>query len=248
MFRGRRQLQRRDEASGLAFNWRLPVSTAGSFALAFVIVALGTAALAMAVKVRVGDSRRSEPEQASVILIPRDAGGAWIERRAIEAGPFPARWNPAADPEYAALRGEALREATSEAVPYQPRLSPLEMADESGVIESWRAEPALPLLPEPERMPRVETSKEVRVGARLLDEQRGRRFEHAPLPLAPEAAGDSLGLRFLLEHDARGRVLDVTALSSRGRRPEVLGWLARGQVAEHGGEPGWLVIETVVEP
>ncbi len=41
MFRRRKTLQSRDRESGLAFSWRVPLSSGGSFALAMFLVVLG---------------------------------------------------------------------------------------------------------------------------------------------------------------------------------------------------------------
>lgn len=246
MFRGRRQLQRRDRESGLAFSWRVPVSSTGSFVVAFLMVALVAVGLATAVRVRIGGGAREEPRQGTLVLVPQDRGGAALERRAIEAGPFPSRWNPAADPAYVALRREALRAATESGVPYRPQ-----MVEGGESVLQDRGTPefegsALPALPGGEALDPPAGPREVTLGVRTLDGAPGVRFTHAVLAFEAPVAGELVGRRFVVEYDAEGRVLDVVALTPRPGQSSVVQWLLRGRVAGNEGSAGWMSVETGV--
>lgn len=244
MFRGRRQLQRRDQEAGLGFNWRVPISSAGSFLLAMFVVALISIGLAMAVRVSIGSPGRGEPEQATLAIVPDGRGGVWSERRAIEAGPFPSRWNPAADPRYAVLRREALKAATAGGPAYQPELVELQWMRSAVNDDPGFEGAALPPLPDRNEGGRVKESREVMLAARVLDESGVKSFSHASLPLEAGKAGDLVGGRFMLAHDAAGQVLDVVPI--RSSQPVVLQWLSRGLVTGENLEPGWLTVEIVV--
>lgn len=244
MFRGRRQLQRRDREAGLGFNWHLPVSSAGSFLLALLLVTLVSIGLATAVRVSVGSPDRGEPEQATLAIVPHGMRGVWSERRAIEAGPFPSRWNPAADPEYAALRREALKAAMAGGTEYTPNLVELEWMH-SAVSQDVGFEGAvLPPLPKVGESEDFADPREVMLAARVLDEGGAKRFSHASLPLEAGKAGELVGGRFMLTHDGEGQVLDVVPI--RSSQPVVLQWLSRGLVTGEELEPGWLLVEIVV--
>lgn len=244
MFRGRRQLQRRDRDAGLGFNWRLPVSSAGSFLLALFLVTLVSIGLATAVRVSVGASDQGEPEQATLAIVPDGMRGVWTERRAIEAGPFPSRWNPAADPKYSALRREALKAAMEIGAGYRPELVELEWL-RSEVRQDVGFEGAvLPPLPEIDEREKFTENREVMLAARVLDEGGSKGFSHASLPLDAGKAGELVGGRFMLMHDGEGQVLDVVPI--RSSQPVVLQWLSRGLVTGEELEPGLLLVEIVV--
>ena len=87
MFRRRSTLESRDRESGLAFSWRVPLSSAGSMALAVFLVGLGALALSAAVRVGMGRPRTEEVPRATIVVV------LWIEveridRRRAGAGPF----------------------------------------------------------------------------------------------------------------------------------------------------------------
>lgn len=245
MFRGRRQLQRRDVESGLTFDWRVPVSNTGSLVLAVLLVAVVAVALATTVRVRIAGEGRAESEPGTLVLVPGGPGADRLERRAIEAGPYPLRWNPAADPEYVGLRRQALRTATDGGVPYQPQPVLDEPAAGEATPEPWFQGAVLPSLPAIQPPVGPAGPREVMLGARVLDLGQGLGFSHAALPLAAAVAGEAIGARYLLEYDQDGRVLDVVALGTRKRRAVVSDWLTRGRVTGNPGEGGWLSVETV---
>ena len=102
----------------------------------------------------------------------------------------------------------------------------------------------LPPLPGAAEADRSTGRREVMLAARILDEGSRKGFTHASLPLEAGEVGKSIRSRFLLEHDAKGRVLDVIPLQES--QPVVLQWLSRGLVTGHDGVPGWLSVEIVV--
>ena len=244
MFRGRRQLQRRDREAGLGFNWHLPVSSAGSFLLALLVVTLVSVGLAMAVRVSVGSKDGGEPEQATLAIVPHGMRGVWSERQAIEAGPFPSRWNPAADPHYAALRREALKGAMENGAVYEPKLVELEWTPTEVGQEVGFAGAVLPPLPKIGAREESNAPREVMLAARVLDRGSAKGFSYASLPLEAGKAGELVGGRFMLTHDGEGQVLDVVPIGSS--QPVVLQWLSRGLVTGDELEPGWLLVEIVV--
>ncbi len=246
MFRGRRQLQRRDRESGLAFNWRVPVSSTGSFVVAFLLIAAVAVGLATVVRVSIAPASRGEPEQGTLVIVPPDVGGRALARRAMEAGPFPARWNPAADPEYVALRRQALKEAGRSDVEYRPELRQTDWLRAGAKDDPSFDGGDLPPLPRSAGSARERLDRDVMVGARVLDSGGVKGFTHASLAMNAEEAGPVIGGRYVIEHDAEGRILDVVALSPRLRQPAVVEWLSRGLVTGHQGKPGWLSVETVV--
>lgn len=247
MFRRRKTLQHRDRESGLAFSWRVPLSSGGSFAMAFLLVGLGALALSAAVRVSLGRPSMDEVKRGSLVIVPQDQGGKRIEREAIEAGPFPVRWNPAADREYASLRSRALREAAEVGVPYEPRLEaiPFQGSDRGGI----ELDSQVVLPPLPDRVLEIEDdppAREVGHGLRVLKSKNGARLLHATLFLPAEESVGIVGVRYLIEYDRHGRVLEVTRLDSGDPQASVVSWVARARVENHGGEPGWLVVESVI--
>lgn len=247
MFRRRSTLQHRDRESGLAFSWRLPLSSGGSLFAAFVLVGLGALALSAAVRVSFGHTRTEGQSRASVVVIPMDRGGARIEREALEAGPFPVRWNPAADLNYSALRNRAIRKATDVGVPYEPALASIDREEGdpgAGIVAGPVVLPALPdRLLEPEGEP---SQREVGHGLRVLKSAKGISLLHAVLFLPADQSAELVGVRYLLEYDQDGRVLEVTRLDSGDPKAPVVAWVARARVEGNEGKPGWLVVESVI--
>jgi len=243
MFRRRSTLQRRDHESGLVFPWRLPVGAPWSLLVALTLVAGAAVALGVLVRVRIGDPPLEEERRASLVVVPAGTGGWW--ERAVEAGPYPYRWNPAADPAYAAARARALREAGVGRTDYAPRLR------ESGFS---RALPAgggeAPLvLPPPPPSPRVAApvaEREALLVARVVRAGEGPSLQVAALPLDAGRAGGASGRRFVLRYAADGRVVEVTPLTSERTAVDLVGWLGRARVAGHGGREGWLVVESAI--
>lgn len=247
MFQGRGQLQRRDREVGLTFNWRIPVSSSGTWAVSVLLVGLISAVLATTVRVKIGGDPHREREHGTLVLVPGDQGGDALVRSAIEAGPFPARWNPAADPAYVALRRDALRLATMGGLPYRPEIVAGEMASDGlGLSSQDFAGGVFPALPDVRDSGATAEVLEVMLGVRVLDAGPGVSFGHAALPLPAESAGELVGRRFLVAYDEAGRVVDVVALSSRARRAALVKWLSRGLVRGHSGKAGWISVETMV--
>lgn len=248
MFRGRKTLQRRDRESGLSFSWRLPVSSSGSFLLATILVTCMAVALAAMVKVRIdGPPANGEIGRNSLIIVPEGEGGAWLEQLAIEAGPFPNRWNPAADPEYALLRRSALNQAIDAGVPYRIEIQDIEWKNNTNeVIDEPEISLVMPPLPDVSGNQTSEAAREVTIQGRVLRSDDGIELQHARLSLPAVDAPDVGGLKYLIEYEKSGRVLEVTPLSARGNKEVLMDWLARSQVAGHEGKPGYLVVETAI--
>jgi len=215
--------------------------------MAFVLVGLGAFALSAAVRVNVGRPVAEEGVRASVVIVPRNLGGERIGREAREAGPFPVRWNPAADPEYAALRGRALREAGDAAVTYQVHLRGLDFKEGGDGLSGRDSVAVLPPLPERLQVPDEEPlAREVGHGLRVLKSKDGVSLLHASLFLPAEESVGIVGVRYLIEYDRDGRVLEVTRLDSGDPKASVVSWVERARVEGQQGEPGWLVVESVI--
>lgn len=248
MFRKRSKLQRRDQESGLVFSWRVPLTSMASFVVAVLLVGLVSAGLAALVRIRVGEEPKREEQRASLVLVSADAGGNWLDALAVEAGPYPFRWNPAADPGYAAMRGQALREAGGASIPYQPKPVPLGTTVREGgfgVNRSLAVFPPLPVVPEREAS---EQPKETTLGARVVRSGDGPSLQLPGLPLEAKDAVAASGRRFLIGYQADGRVREVTPLNPEDTPADLVGWLGRARVLEHEEKDGWLVVESSVEP
>ena len=247
MFRRRKVLQHRDRESGLAFSWRVPLSSGGSMFAAFTLVALGAVVLSAAVRVNVGRPNAEEAQRASVIMIPRGSGGERIEQKAREAGPFPVRWNPAADPEYASLRSRALREAGEVGLPYRPAPRSIEFSSSGWPSSQGRPIAVLPPLPERLVISKdAEGPREVAHGLRVLKSKEGVSLLHASLILPAAESVGIVGVRYLIEYDRDGRVLEVTRMDSGDPQASVVSWVERARVEGNQGEPGLLVVESVI--
>jgi hypothetical protein len=170
-----------------------------------------------------------------------------IEREALEAGPFPVRWNPAADQKYVGLRKRALREAGNAEMPYAPEPEEIGMFEARGVSSALGSTAILPQLParvlQPEQEP---AAREVGHGLRVLKSSSGVTLMHATLFLPAAESAGVVGVRYMIEHDRDGRVLEVTRLDSGDPMASVVEWVSRARVEGHGGEPGWLVVESVI--
>ncbi|BCX49598.1 hypothetical protein HAHE_35060 [Haloferula helveola] len=247
MFRGRKKLQRRDQESGLAFNWRVPVSSTMSFVTALVLVGFVAVGLAAVVRVRIGDPDAEEPSRGVLMIVSDTEGGEWLERRATEAGPFPSRWNPAADPSYAALRRDALRQATDTGIPYRPRLAEIPDGDGAGLGSDTGSPAVLPPLPESGIQSEADAPREVLLGARVLQAESGVELQHAKLALEGAASTGPVGWRFILQYDKDGRVLEVMPRNVRDGQEAVIDWLSRSRVTGNGGKAGWMAVESVIE-
>lgn len=248
MFRARSKLQRRDQDSGLVFSWRVPLTSAASFVVAMLLVGLVSVGLATLVRIKVEGRVEQEQQRASLVLVSEDAGGRWLEAMAIEAGPYPFPLNPAADPAYAALRGQALREASGAGVGYLPKPVPLEM--EAGNLGGDRNQeitffPPLPVAP---KSTPSERSRETTLRASVVRSGAGPRLQLPRLPLEAKDAVAASGRRFLIGYQEDGRVREVTPLNPEDTPADLLGWLGRARVRDHADQAGWLVVESTIEP
>lgn len=248
MIRSRSKLQRRDQDSGLVFSWRVPLTNNGSFLAAFVLVGLMSAGLAGFVRIKTGKEPRQEEQRASLVLVTQDAGGDWLDALAVEAGPYPFRWNPAADPAYSALRGQALREASGASLSYQPEPLALDFERAGNLVavsEEIAHFPPLPKLPPREA---IEAVRETTLGAKVVRSGEGPMLQISRLPLEARDAVAASGRRFMIRYQSDGRVWQVTPLKSEDTPIDLVGWLERGRVLNPGDQGGWLVVETTVEP
>jgi hypothetical protein len=213
-----------------------------------VLVGLFSVGLAALVRIKVGGPMLKEEKRASIVLVPIDEGGSRLDALAVEAGPYPFRWNPAADPAYAALRGQALREAGGAGIPYQPVVAPLNIGSELRPVVRRRELTFFPPLPS---MPKREASgepKETTLGARVVRSGKGPSLQLPRLPLSAKDAVAASGRRFMIGFQADGRVREVIPLNPEGSPADLAGWLARARVLEQGDSGGWLVVESTVEP
>lgn len=247
MFRRRSTLQRVDRESGLAFAWRLPLSSTGSFVLAVILVALVSGALAVAVKVKVGDDREIEKGRASVTVVPSDAEGGSILRQVVEAGPFPFGFELESDPGFNALREAAMAGVDANAIGYRAELAPMPEVANGDVRRKSLGVAVLPPLPEEGAIHVPEGSRTVKVGVRAFGGQQGPRFQHAKLSIPAREASQWVGGRYLVSYGSDGVVTDVVPLNPGEERTECMGWIFRGRVAGSVEEAGSLVVEIVLE-
>lgn len=248
MFRVRSRLQRRDQESGLVFSWRVPLTSTASFVVAMLLVALMSAGLAALVRIKVGTKTIQEEKRGSLVLVSANEGGSWLDALAVEAGPYPFRWNPAADPAYAALRGQALREAGGAGIPYRPK--PVPLGDKVGVPQTGASRelsvfPPLPSIPEREIS---DQSRETTLAARVVRSGEGPMLQLPRLPLEAKDAGTASGRRFLIGYQSDGRVRQVIPLSPEDTPADLAGWLGRARVLGQKEKDGWMVVESTVEP
>ena len=250
MFRSRSRLQKKDRESGLAFNWRVPVSSTGMFILAFLLVSGAAVALGLAVRIKFGEDREIPENRATLVLVPADAGGAWLERQAIEAGPFPSRWNPETDPSLAELREQLLieAEAASGAKDYEPGLTPITFRPwQVSAPKPWQLM-TLPPLPDPPTSTAPLQSPEVTLAVRMVSGKTdGPGFEIVGLPVPAEQGKTLLGTRFLIGYEADGGIREVVPLETDERGTTGLSWVHRGRVTRTNDNPGWAVVEFVLK-
>ena len=251
MFRSRSSLQKKDRESGLAFNWRVPVSSAGTLVLAVVLVGGVAMALGFGLRIKFGEDRELHERRGTVILVPADAGGALLEQAAIEAGPFPSRWEADSDPGLAALREELLVEAESlaDGRRYRPRLVEMDFGVAGGFGMDRNLMMALPPLPEPLPLPEVAVEPEVELVVRGVTGAEGApKFELVGLPVPAAQSAGLLGTRFLVGFEADGSIREVVPLDPDEHGTAGMGWVYRGRVVDAEGRPGWLVVEYVLKP
>jgi len=240
---GRSKRTHRDRQHGLLFQWRLPVGNHLSFITAIVVVALIAAGLAASVRVRVGGSVHQPVRHGSVILVP--GGDEWrsLEMFALEAGPFPVREEPAADPAVQALIARGMAAASPPGYAYRPGLVPVEIEVPELAGEKAAAVPGfLPPLPPPE--PPVSNPGPPASFRPVVLSDSG---ERATAPEAPVPAGPLQGSRYLLAYDAAGRVTRVTPIvtppEAASSAAEVEKWLRKVTVTGGAKSGGHTAVE-----
>ena len=247
IFRQLKKLRERDRASGLVFSWRLPLSSRGSFWLSLCLVSILAVVFVTGVRVQGFGKVADVGDQARLIILPGGHQGNWANRRAIESGPFPARWNLASDPDYVAMRAEALRSASETGPLPSLRLAEFDWVDERPV---WGMEKImhLPSLSESKNSaPKKSGERIVPLVLHLLSAEEGVELLAGEMRHEPPINEAEVGIRFFLKHDAQGRVQEVIRFDSAESQPELLDWMMRHRVHGHAGKSGWVMVETGVK-
>jgi hypothetical protein len=121
------------------------------------------------------------------------------------------------------------------------------MARNFGAADDPASLVALPPLPDRVLKPESDPApREVGHGLRVLKSNDGVTLLHAALFLPAAESAGVVGVRYLIEYDRDGRVLEVTRLDSGDPKASVVAWVARTRVEGHNGEPGWVVVESVI--
>ena len=246
MFRRRSTLQKQDHDSGLAFSWRVPVSSTMSFVVAFLLVGIVAVLLAVAVRVRVGKERVLRDTRATVTLVPSGAAGDALLRMAKEAGPYPFR-SSLFDKD-GSLFGDEIAPVSATDPGYVPELSAMEMSSlEEGGQQGNRLQ-VLPPLPVSPSRPAIEPEREMTLGVSAVGDADGAQLLLASLSIPAAEAATWRGQRYLVGYDDRGRVTEVVPLVMNGSTGEGADWIRRGRVEMEKAENGWMVIEFVQQP
>jgi hypothetical protein len=219
-----------------------------SFTVALLVVSLMSVGLAAFVRVRIGSSKVIEDQRGTLVIVPGDEAGLWLEQYAIEAGPFPSRWDPSADPSYIDLLELALSESGKANVAYEPKLEPIDFSGLESPLSAIETNDLLPPLPASELPLENAGPREGWIGVRVVRSASGPTLQVARLPLDAGKVGGSVGRKFLIEHDEHGRIVDVMALAPDDTPADLVGWLGRGRVVDHQGIAGSLVVESVILP
>lgn len=249
MFRSRKRLRQQDRESGLVFHWRLPVGWMSPLLVATVLAGLLAAGLAAAVKVRVGEGTVQSRPVGKLLMVEEGSAASYLERKAREGGPFPFRWRREEDETYRRQLELAMRRVGRGGVDYRPRLVEVEI-DPREELRAPVPDGGLPPLPEPAGGPAVPTGKVAHLGVFVVEA--GSKFslvapDRSPAGLVGPGA---VGRRFLLEHDAEGRIRQVVPLEPGEIPGPLVGWLGSCRARVEGGRPGgdgWLVVETRME-
>lgn len=247
MFGLRTKRTHRDRQSGLVFRWRLPVGSHLGFVAAVGVVALLSAGLATAVRVRVGGPPREPERRGALVLVPQGPEWRALEMLALEAGPMPRREHPATEAAIAGLLAGQVADATPPGHTYQPRLSPVpvnlpSVASMSDRRPSPGVLPALPTPPQPsENPPPPETSQPLVLAANGI---------RAIVPQDPPPPALARGNRYLLAYDESGRVTRVTTLFAEtptsDDRAEL--WLRQLRIENGTRAGGWTAVEISSRP
>lgn len=131
----RSKRETRDLESGLCFSWRTPESCHWSLLASIVIVALIGSFFLFTLKIRVLSPPRLIERKAQVMLLPSGEEGRSWDILAREAGPFPARFDPAAVLEQSPEIVSALAGGHNRFASYQPQLRGLPEEADRDVID-----------------------------------------------------------------------------------------------------------------
>ena len=247
IFRRLKKLRERDRALGLVFSWRLPLSSRGSFWLSLFLVSILAVIFVAGVRVRGFGKVADVGDEARLIILPGGHQGNWVERWAMESGPFPARWNLASDPDYVAMRAEALRSASETGPLPSLRLAEIDWVDKRPV---WDKEKImhLPSLPEPKTSaPKISGERIVPLVLHLLSTDEGVVLVAGEMTHESSINEAEVGVRFFMKHDAQGRVQEIIRFDPAESQPDLLDWMMRHRVRGHAGKSGWVMVETAVK-
>ena len=132
-------------------------------------------------------------------------------------------------------------------VPYRPELAAIDLVEQREGDEVVNRQVILPPLPARALSPEEEpVAREVAHGLRVLRASGDVRLLHASLFVPAEESPGVVGVRYLIAYDRDGRVLEVTRLDSGDPEASIVAWVKRARVEGHEGQPGWLVVESVI--
>ena len=241
MFAGRSKRTSRDRDCGLVFQWRLPVGNHFSFIAAFCLVALLSAGLAAAVRVRAGATVRQPERRGSLILVPRGDDWRTLEMLAMEAGPMPLRADPSGDPAVFWVFDASVSAGARAGYRYQPVLRPVAIELSGQTIAPGKSPGLLPPLPEPDP-PSANPPQATPLRPTVLAS--GDLRTVIPEVVAP--AGMASGNRYLLAYNGNGRVFRVTTLFSAKPVEDgtaVEAWLRQVRIEGGAKGGGWTAVE-----
>lgn len=228
--------ERRMRARERLFAWSRKNDSRLPMLVAFLTSAVAFAVVLHSLRVDLGSYTAPRINHAALILAGDDAVGIELKRRAREEGPFPMRFNPAADDAVVKLQQAALDTIRFSPPPYAPTLRPLH---ESGTIEAPSLAPVGEVMLPRRPLPAIENS--VKFESRpqpVLTPISGISEGEMPRALpefAAEINGKSLrdSWRFMIHADANGRVLDCIAMNG-GESPAtaaLVEWLRKVEFA-----------------
>ncbi|MEY5019352.1 MAG: hypothetical protein RLZ22_440 [Verrucomicrobiota bacterium] len=198
------------------FAWPRKSDSLAPMLAAFLISAAAFAFVLHSLRIDLGSYASQRINHAALILAGDDMLSMELKRRAREEGPFPMRFNPAADDAVAKLQQTALEAMRFSPPPYAPKLRPLH---ESAAVETPSLAPVGEAMLPRRSLPTIETMQKMESRPQpVLTPISGISEGDMPREL-PEFAmqinGKSLrdSWRFMIHADANGRVLDCIALN-----------------------------------